>query len=54
MKPFGTEQHGPINGPRTGESRRSHHLSPEVPEPIRRQFGIAHRVLDVFVPEPGL
>ena len=29
-------------------------LSPEVPEPIRRQLGIAHRVLDIAMPEPRL
>src|SRR5215471_1660224 len=34
--------------------KRAHHLSPEVLEPIRRQFRVAHRVLDVLVPEPGL
>ena len=28
--------------------------SPEIPEPIWGQLGIAHRVLDVLVPEPGL
>jgi hypothetical protein len=29
-------------------------LSPEALEPIRRQLGVAHRVLDVLVPKPGL
>src|SRR5262245_13362521 len=29
-------------------------LAPEVLEPVRRQFGVAHRVLDVLVPEPCL
>jgi hypothetical protein len=29
-------------------------LSPEVLKPIRRQLGVAHRVLDVFVAEPRL
>lgn len=28
--------------------------SPELPEPRGRQFGVAHGVLDVFVPEIGL
>ena len=27
---------------------------PEVLKPIRCQLGVAHRVLDVLVPEPGL
>src|SRR5215831_6026847 len=45
--------------PRRGERRgsggqRPRHLSPEVLEPIRRQLGIAHGVLNVLVPEPGL
>ena len=29
-------------------------LAPEVLEPVRRQLGVTHRVLDVFVPEPSL
>jgi hypothetical protein len=29
-------------------------LSPEILEPIRRQLGVAHRVLDVLVPKIGL
>src|SRR5262245_13579858 len=29
-------------------------LAPEVLEPIGRQLGIAHSVLDILVPEPGL
>jgi hypothetical protein len=29
-------------------------LSPKVPEPIWRQFGIARRVLNITVPEPRL
>ena len=29
-------------------------LAPEVLEPVRRQLGVAHRVLDVLVPEPCL
>jgi hypothetical protein len=29
-------------------------LSPEVLEPVRRQLGVAHGVLDVFVAEPRL
>jgi hypothetical protein len=29
-------------------------LPPEVLEPIRRQLGVAHRVLDVLVPKPCL
>jgi hypothetical protein len=29
-------------------------LVPEVLEPVRRQLGVAHRVLDVLVPEPNL
>jgi hypothetical protein len=29
-------------------------LSPEVLEPIRRQLGVAHRMLDVLVAEPSL
>jgi hypothetical protein len=29
-------------------------LSPEVLEPIRRKFGVTHRVLDVLVAEPSL
>ena len=29
-------------------------LPPKVLEPIRRQLGVAHRVLDVFMPEIGL
>ena len=35
--------------PRPSEisARQSHHLSPEGFEPIRRQLGVAHRVLDV-------
>jgi hypothetical protein len=28
--------------------------TPEVLEPMRCQLGVAHGVLDVFVPEPGL
>jgi hypothetical protein len=36
---------------RRGSSRD---LSPEVLEPIRRQLGIADRMLDVLVTEPGL
>ena len=28
--------------------------SPEILEPRRRQFGVAHRVLDIAVPEVGL
>jgi hypothetical protein len=42
-----------------GRSVQSHFIrlslsAPEVPEAIRRQFGIANRVLDVLVPEVGL
>src|SRR5262249_4883874 len=29
-------------------------IAPEVFEPVRRQLGVAHRVLDVLVPEPSL
>jgi hypothetical protein len=29
-------------------------LAPEVLEPVRRQLGVAHRVLDVFMAEPRL
>jgi hypothetical protein len=29
-------------------------LSPEVLEPVRGQFGLAHRVLDIPVAEPRL
>ena len=29
-------------------------LAPEVLEPVRRQLGVAHRVLDVLVAEPSL
>jgi len=29
-------------------------LSPEIPESSRRQFGVAHRVLDIAVTEVGL
>jgi hypothetical protein len=32
----------------------SRRLSPELPEPVRRQLGVAHRVLDVLVAEPSL
>jgi hypothetical protein len=28
--------------------------APEIAEPVRRKLGIAHRVLNVLVPEPGL
>ena len=35
-------------------ARGSRHLSPEVFEPIRRQLGVAHGVLDVLVPKPCL
>jgi|SRR5919198_6686536 hypothetical protein len=28
-------------------------LAPEILEPIRRQLGIAHRVLDILVPQPA-
>jgi hypothetical protein len=35
-------------------ARRDGRLSPEVLKSIRRQLGIAHRVLDVLVAEPGL
>jgi hypothetical protein len=38
--------------PSTGPGRRL--SSPEILEPIGGQLGIAHRVLDVFVPEPCL
>ena len=38
-------------GARAGASRD---LPPEVFEPIRGQLGVAHRVLDVVVPEVGL
>src|SRR5438067_527206 len=34
--------------------RSAHRLSPEVLEPVRRQLGVAHRVLDVLVTEIGL
>jgi hypothetical protein len=33
---------------------RFHGSAPEVPEPRRAQLSIAHRVLDVLVPYPGL
>src|SRR5437764_13944478 len=33
---------------------RGRRLPPEVLEPVRRQLGIAHRVLDVLVAEPRL
>jgi hypothetical protein len=46
---------GKSTGPRTPEglerSRRASALSPEILETIRRQLGVAHRVLDVLVPE---
>jgi hypothetical protein len=29
-------------------------LAPEVLKPIRRQLGVAHRVLNVLMPKPGL
>jgi hypothetical protein len=29
-------------------------LAPEILEPVRREFGVAHRVLDVLVAEPSL
>ena len=29
-------------------------LAPEIPEPMRRKLGVAHRVLDVFMTEIGL
>jgi hypothetical protein len=28
--------------------------APEIAEPVRRKLGIAHRVLNVLMPEPGL
>jgi len=42
----------PSGAPSTCRSDRR--LSPEVLKSIRRKFGVTHRVLDVFVPEPGL
>jgi len=36
------------------QSRQHLQLAPEVFEPMRRQLGVAHRVLDVFVAEPHL
>src|SRR5262249_25631335 len=33
---------------------RGANLTPEVLEPIRRKFGVAHGVLDVAMAEPGL
>ena len=35
-------------------ARRDRRLSPEVLKSIRRKLGVAHRVLDVLVPEPSL
>ena len=47
----------PITGPDPARLRGSRHAlssAPEVLKPIRRQLGIAHRVLNVLVAEPGL
>src|SRR5215831_2760366 len=47
-------------GTRSGCARGRRHayrherLSPEVLEPVRGQLGVAHRVLDVLMTEPGL
>ena len=35
-------------------ARRDRRLSPEVLKSIRRKLGVAHRVLNVLVPEPSL
>jgi hypothetical protein len=40
--------------PRSAASTPGKLLAPKVLEPCRRQLGVAHRVLDVFVPEVGL
>src|SRR5262249_53231568 len=37
-----------------GGARRDRRLSPEVLKPIRRKFGVTHRVLDVLVPQSSL
>ena len=36
------------------EARGAGSLTPKIPEPIRRQLGIPHRVLNVAMPEPSL
>src|SRR5262249_53856622 len=39
----------------TGSSKRGGRgLAPEILEPVRRKFGVAHGVLDVAMAEPGL
>jgi hypothetical protein len=46
---------GPIRGHTPGSSPPGpRQLAPEVLEPIRRQLGVPHRVLDVLMPEVGL
>jgi len=45
-----------LRGPRLAAARKASIalLSPEIPKPIRSQLGVAHRVLNVLVPESGL
>src|SRR5262249_10937265 len=56
---YGKNAPGPffVGPPRAGAvsaARRDRRLSPEVLKSIRRKFGVAHGVLDVAMPEPGL
>jgi hypothetical protein len=39
---------------RPGQAERETFSAPEVLEPVRRQLGVTHRVLNVSVPEPSL
>jgi hypothetical protein len=44
----------PADAERLGDSCLVCSLSPEIPKPIGRQLRVAHRVLNVAVPEPSL